>query len=95
MKSEAPESPIWRMMMEKEKMEKEGWHLGSISSGAHLKRWLEEYKEMGFDVYLEKIDLSKKNKEEGGSSSECTLCYDNEAEPPYQIYIKSREPVVE
>jgi hypothetical protein len=47
---------------------------------------------MGFDVYLEQIDLSKENKEELGCGSECTLCYDNEAEPPYRIYIKSREP---
>jgi hypothetical protein len=78
--------------MEKEKMEKEGWQFSSISSGAHLKRWLNEYEEMGFDVYLEQIDLSKENKEELGCGSECTLCYDNEAEPPYRIYIKSREP---
>jgi hypothetical protein len=40
--------------MEKEKLENEGWKLSSISSGEHLRRWLEEYKEMGFDVYLEK-----------------------------------------
>ncbi len=74
--------------MDKEKMEKEGWQLGSISSGTHLKRWLEEYKEMGFEVYLEPIDLTKESKEDL-ACAECSVCFDNEGESPYRLYIKS------
>ena len=80
--------------MEKEKMEKEGWQLGSISSGEHLKRWLEEYKEMGFEVYLEPIDLSKENPEDL-ACAECSVCFDDEGQQPYRIYIKSIESVAE
>lgn len=77
--------------MEKEKLEKEGWKLSSISSGVHLKRWVKEFDDMGFDVYLEKIDFSKGNKAEVGCGSECIACYVNEQDPPYRIYIKSRK----
>ncbi len=79
--------------MDKEKMEKEGWKLSTISSGAHLKRWLEVYEEMDLEVYLEKIDVTAENKDEDGCGTECTTCYQSGAEPPYRVYVKSRQPV--
>ncbi len=77
--------------MDKDKLEKEGWQFSSISSGDHLKRWLDVYKEMGFDILLEEVDLSKENKEELGCGTECTVCYENPKEPPFRIYIKSKK----
>ena len=69
-------------------MENEGWRFSGISSGAHLKRWIAEYQEMGFEIYLEKVDRSQENKDSIECGSECTACYDNEIEQPYRMYIK-------
>lgn len=79
--------------MDKEEMKKEGWKLSTISSGAHLRRWTEVYEEMDYEVYLDKIDVATENKDEAGCGTECTICYQNEAEPPYRVYVKSRNPV--
>ena len=79
--------------MDKEEMKKEGWKLSTISSGAHLRRWTEVYEEMDYEVYLDKIDVATENKNEAGCGTECTICYQNEAEPPYRVYVKSRNPV--
>jgi len=39
----------------REELEKAGWKLAATSSGAHLRRVLEMYQELGFDVYLEEV----------------------------------------
>ena len=41
--------------MDKEKIEREGWKLASTTSGTHLKRIVEMYNELGFEVYLEEV----------------------------------------
>ena len=39
--------------MDKEKIEREGWKLASITSGVHLRRIVGMYEELGLDVSLE------------------------------------------
>ena len=67
--------------MDKEKMEKEGWKLASTSSGAHLRRILEMYEELGFEVYTEEV-----TPEECGG---CTICYTAGNETITRIYTKA------
>ena len=69
--------------MDKEKMEREGWKLASTTSGTHLKRNLEMYEELGFEVYLEEV-----TPEECG---ECTICYVGGNETITRIYTKIRK----
>ena len=69
--------------MNKEKIEREGWKLASTTSGAHLKRILEMYEELGFEVYTEEV-----TPEECGG---CTTCYTAGNEAITRIYTKSAE----
>jgi multimeric flavodoxin WrbA len=62
---------------------KEGWTEASISGGSHLKRMLEMYEELGFEVYLEEIDP----KECDG----CTVCYQEGGETMYRVYTRTKE----
>ena len=68
--------------MDKEKIEREGWKLASTTSGAHLKRTLEMYEELGFDVYTEEVTP----KECGG----CTICYEAGNETITRIYTRPK-----
>ena len=68
--------------MDKGKMEREGWELASTSSGADLKRIVEMYEELGFDVYTEEV-----TPEECG---ECTICYVAGNEAITRIYTRPK-----
>jgi hypothetical protein len=81
--------------MDKEQLKNKGWQFGSISSGAHLQRTVATYRELGFEVYVEKIDLSQENQNEAGCGTGCTVCYENPAEPPYRIYYRNKTPSIE
>ena len=65
----------------KEELEREGWKLAATSSGLHLRRVLEMYQELGFDVYLEEV-----TPEECGG---CTICYIAGGETIYRIYTRT------
>ena len=67
--------------MDKDKMEKEGWKLASITSGAHLRRIMKMYEELGLEVYLEEV-----TPEECGG---CTICYVADNETITRIYTRS------
>lgn len=67
----------------REELEKAGWKLAATSSGAHLRRVLEMYQELGFDVYLEEV-----TPEECGG---CTICYVAGDETITRIYTRARE----
>ena len=69
--------------MERAKPEGEGWKLSSTTSGEHLKRTLEMYHELGFDVYTEEV-----TPEECGG---CTECYVAGDEPIYRIYTRAND----
>ncbi len=72
--------------MGKEKIEREGWKLTSITSGAHLKRILEMYEELGLDVNLEEV-----TPEECGG---CTICYIADNEAIYRVYTRRKDEVL-
>ena len=65
-----------------EELEKEGWKLAATSSGAHLRRIVEMYQEVGFDVHMEEI-----TPEECGG---CTICYVAGNETITRIYTRRK-----
>ena len=67
----------------RQELEREGWKLASTTSGAHLRRILEMYEELGFEVYLEEVTPQ----ECGG----CTICYVLGDETITRIYTRSKE----
>ena len=68
-------------LMDKGKMEREGWKLASTTSGEHLKRILEMYHELGFNVYTEEV-----TPEECGG---CTTCYVAGDETIHRVYTRT------
>jgi hypothetical protein len=68
----------------REELEKEGWKLAATTSGAHLKRILDMYRELDIEVYLEEI-----TPEECGG---CTTCYVAGEETITRIYTRTRSP---
>ena len=64
----------------REELEKEGWKLAATTSGAHLKRILDMYRELDIEVYLEEI-----TPEECGG---CTTCYVAGEETITRIYTR-------
>ncbi len=64
------------------KLEKKGWELASVTSGAHLRRVLEMYQELGFEVYLEEV-----TPEECGG---CTICYVAGNETITRVYTRAK-----
>lgn len=68
----------------REELEKEGWKLAATSSGEHLRRILEMYQELGFEVYLQEV-----TPEECGG---CTICYVAGEETITRIYTRRRAP---
>ena len=67
-------------LVDNEKIEREGWTLASTTSGAHLSRILEMYRELGLDVHLEEVT----SEECGG----CTLCLIAGNETIYRVYTR-------
>jgi len=65
----------------KEELDREGWKLASITSGAHLRRILEMYEELGFDVYTEEVTPEE--------CAGCTICYVADNETITRIYTRS------
>jgi len=66
-----------------EERERAGWKLASTTSGAHLRRILEMYEEIGLDVYLEEV-----TPEECGG---CTVCYTAADETITRIYTRPKK----
>ena len=69
--------------MDRDRTEREGWKLASTSSGEHLRRVLEMYHELGFDVHTEEV-----TPEECG---ECNICYVAGDETLYRIYTRAKD----
>lgn len=70
------------LAMDRTKIESEGWRLASISSGEHLQRILEMYRELDVEVSLEEV----KPEECGG----CTDCYAVAGETVYRVYTRPK-----
>lgn len=69
--------------MDKEKIGREGWKLASTTSGAHLKRIVEMYEEIGMEVNLKEV-----TPEECGG---CTICYMAGNEAIYRVYTRRKD----
>jgi hydroxymethylpyrimidine pyrophosphatase-like HAD family hydrolase len=63
-----------------QQLKTEGWKIASVTGGSHLKRTLEMYRELGIEIYLEKV---KPEECEG-----CTRCFTENNEAIYRIYTK-------
>jgi hypothetical protein len=59
----------------------QGWQLATVSSGDHLQRCLEAYRELGIEVHTEVVEV----KECGG----CTRCF-KDNEPVVRVYTRRR-----
>ncbi len=57
-------------MTREEELKKEGWEKRFTIDEPRLSEMVEQYKELGFEVLLEQVDLS---------SEECTTCLENPA----------------
>jgi len=66
----------------RQELEKEGWELASTTSGAHLRRVLEMYQELDFDVYLEEVTPEE--------CAGCTICYVTGNETITRIYTRRK-----
>lgn len=66
--------------MDNEKMEREGWKLASTTSGEHLKRILEMYEELGFEVRTEEVSPPE--------CGECTICFTEDNETITRVYTR-------
>jgi hypothetical protein len=63
-----------------QQLSEQGWTLASLSSGQHLKRTLDMYRELGIETYLYKIDPS--------NCRDCTKCFVETGESLFRIYIR-------
>lgn len=66
----------------REELEQEGWKLAATTSGAHLRRILEMYRELGIEVYLEEVTPEE--------CAGCTTCYVAGEETITRIYTRAR-----
>jgi hypothetical protein len=66
----------------RQELEEGGWEMVSTTSGAHLRRIMDMYQELGFDVYLEEITPE----EHDG----CTQCYMTANETITRIYTRRK-----
>jgi len=61
-------------------MTEEEWQKVYEGGGAHLKRVIEMYEELGMEIKLEEVSLSECEK--------CKKCYEIGQEKLYRIYVK-------
>ena len=66
--------------MDGEEMERNRWKLASTTSGEHLKRTLEMYQELGFEVYTEEVSPQ--------DCGECTTCFAEGNETITRVYTR-------
>ena len=70
--------------MKQERIESD-WKQAALSSGAHLRRIVEMYEELGFEVRLEEVS----SEECGG----CIVCYCDTGEEIYRIFTRPKQEV--
>jgi len=64
-------------------MKRGGWTQTSLSGGDHLKRMVEMYEELGFEVYLEEVSPQE--------CEGCTVCYVEGNETIYRVYTRPKD----
>lgn len=75
--------PHCRVLREPAEKEGEDWREAVVSAGDHLKRVLDEYRELGFECLLEELDT--------GEVEGCTECFKSGGERMYRVYVRRRE----
>jgi hypothetical protein len=73
--------PLFYKMTREEELKKEGWEKRFTIDEPRLSEMVEQYKELGFEVLLEPVDLS---------SEECTSCIAAFPERYKTIYTRQR-----
>jgi len=64
----------------RQQLQTEGWKIASVTGGTHLKRTLEMYRELGIEVYLEKVKPEE--------CEDCTQCFTENNEAIFRIYTR-------
>lgn len=60
-----------------------GWTQAALSGGMHLRRIVEMYQELDFEVHLEEIRPEE--------CAECTACYRKSDEKIYRVYTRPKQ----
>jgi hypothetical protein len=62
----------------REKIDQQGnkWRKAYFGGGAHFRNWLDQYKELGYEIEVEEID------------SKGFLCFEEGGEKMYRIWVK-------
>jgi hypothetical protein len=58
------------------------WRLASVSGGAHLKRVVAMYEEMGYETRLEEVTPA--------DCGNCTVCFEEAGEKAYRVFTRRR-----
>jgi hypothetical protein len=75
-------NPMDKKAKREEELGKEGWKRMATYSEPRLSEMVEEYKELGFEVRIEEVDLD---------SEECAECIQLEPEGTKTIYVRRRQ----
>ena len=75
--------PGCSLLGDREEIEEGGWKEAVVSGGDHLKRVLDEYRELEFECLLEELDAE--------AAPGCTECFKAEGERIYRVYVRPVE----
>lgn len=72
--------PGCSFLRDQSEVEKGGWREAVVSAGDHLKRVLDEYRELGFECLLEELDAE--------AAEGCTECFKSGGETLFRVYVR-------
>jgi hypothetical protein len=72
--------PHCRLIREPGEAEEGGWREAVVSGGDHLKRVLDEYRELQFECLLEELDTD--------AVEGCAECFKSGGESMYRVYVR-------
>ena len=72
--------PGCSLLRDKGEIEEGGWREALVSGGDHLKRVLDEYRELQFECLLEELDID--------ALEGCTECFKSEGKRMYRVYVR-------
>ena len=75
--------PHCRLLREPGEAKESGWREAVVSGGDHLKRVLDEYRELEFECLLEELDTE--------ALEGCTECFKSGGERMYRVYVRRKQ----
>ena len=72
--------PHCRLLSEPREVDEGGWREAVVSGGDHLKRVLDEYRELDFECLLEELDSE--------AAEGCSECFKSGGERMYRVYVR-------